>query len=366
MQFGLSGSAAARRPTGSRGRRSTAPRGSATLSNTMSRPRGGLHVHLCRRASFHRLWTGLGDAEPADPARRPHQLPCGSALRSSCCRGITPILLAEQARLRRSTSFLGHGRFRHRQRLSLQRISAGSASDMDDAGARFDECLSRYILKAWTPERARSLIAASTGRSTISSSSRRRRRAARIRRSGWARRRRKLGPPGSRKRGSTTLLGPQYAQPADVAKSIAAYPRAGDQGRCFDLGGGRRHLRLFCLRQGRGQGGGARPPACRTWRVKPEFRWLLAGRHQAHGGLDCATGDPDKINRGKSDVYGTLDEIAEKLDELRVAGAGYVLINGGGSGGGQRGWLHATLCPRDHAELCPRDASRRRIEGDTR
>jgi len=34
---------------------------------------------------------------------------------------------------------------------------------------------------------------------------------------------------------------------------------------------------------------------------------------------------------------GSPDEIAEKLDELRRVGVGYVLINGGGSGGGERG-----------------------------
>ena len=52
-----------------------------------------------------------------------------------------------------------------------------------------------------------------------------------------------------------------------------------------------------------------------------------------HGGPDRATGDPDTVNRGSA-MYGTPDEIAEKLDELRRAGVGYVLINGGGSGGG--------------------------------
>jgi hypothetical protein len=31
------------------------------------------------------------------------------------------------------------------------------------------------------------------------------------------------------------------------------------------------------------------------------------------------------------------DEIAQKLEELREVGVGYVLINGGGSGGGVRG-----------------------------
>jgi len=36
-------------------------------------------------------------------------------------------------------------------------------------------------------------------------------------------------------------------------------------------------------------------------------------------------------------MYGSPEEIAEKLDELRRAGVGYVLINGGGSGGGARG-----------------------------
>ena len=36
-------------------------------------------------------------------------------------------------------------------------------------------------------------------------------------------------------------------------------------------------------------------------------------------------------------MYGNPDDIAKKLAELRQAGAGYVLVNGGGSGGGARG-----------------------------
>jgi hypothetical protein len=36
-------------------------------------------------------------------------------------------------------------------------------------------------------------------------------------------------------------------------------------------------------------------------------------------------------------MYGTPDGIAKILDELRNVGVGYVLINGGGSGGGARG-----------------------------
>jgi alkanesulfonate monooxygenase SsuD/methylene tetrahydromethanopterin reductase-like flavin-dependent oxidoreductase (luciferase family) len=36
-------------------------------------------------------------------------------------------------------------------------------------------------------------------------------------------------------------------------------------------------------------------------------------------------------------MYGTPDKIARRLETLRQAGVGYVLINGGGSGGGERG-----------------------------
>ena len=55
-----------------------------------------------------------------------------------------------------------------------------------------------------------------------------------------------------------------------------------------------------------------------------------------HGGPDRATGDPHAVNEASA-MYGNPDHIAERLDELRAAGAGYVLINGGGSGGGARG-----------------------------
>ena len=54
------------------------------------------------------------------------------------------------------------------------------------------------------------------------------------------------------------------------------------------------------------------------------------------GGPDRATGDPDTVNRASA-MYGTPDAIAARLDELREVGVGYVLVNGGGSGGGERG-----------------------------
>ena len=55
-----------------------------------------------------------------------------------------------------------------------------------------------------------------------------------------------------------------------------------------------------------------------------------------HGGPDRATGDPRMVNE-ISAMYGTPDDISRRLEKLREAGVVYVLINGGGSGGGARG-----------------------------
>ena len=54
------------------------------------------------------------------------------------------------------------------------------------------------------------------------------------------------------------------------------------------------------------------------------------------GGPDRAEGDPNEINLNSA-IYGTPDQIAGRLHDLENAGVGYVLINGGGSGGGERG-----------------------------
>jgi alkanesulfonate monooxygenase SsuD/methylene tetrahydromethanopterin reductase-like flavin-dependent oxidoreductase (luciferase family) len=52
------------------------------------------------------------------------------------------------------------------------------------------------------------------------------------------------------------------------------------------------------------------------------------------GGPDRADGDPVEVNLNSA-IYGTPDEIARKLEALRDAGAGYLLINGGGERGRQ-------------------------------
>jgi alkanesulfonate monooxygenase SsuD/methylene tetrahydromethanopterin reductase-like flavin-dependent oxidoreductase (luciferase family) len=134
-------------------------------------------------------------------------------------------------------------------------------------------------------------------------------------------------------RGYTLLLG-QYASPADVGRSIAAYKSAVEaQGRRFDpMSVGVTRAFFVCDKEEDREAALERRLANRVRQLK------LATRPDGtvHGGPDRATGDPDVINRGSA-MYGNLDQIAHKLDELRDAGVGYVLVNGGGSGGGERG-----------------------------
>jgi alkanesulfonate monooxygenase SsuD/methylene tetrahydromethanopterin reductase-like flavin-dependent oxidoreductase (luciferase family) len=134
-------------------------------------------------------------------------------------------------------------------------------------------------------------------------------------------------------KGYNLLLG-QYASPADVGRSIAAYKAAVEaSGRRFDpLSVG--VTRAFFVCDGKDE----KEEALQR-RLTNRVRQLkLATRPDGtvHGGPDRATGDPDAVNRNSA-MYGSPDDIAEKLDELRAAGVGYVLINGGGSGGGARG-----------------------------
>jgi alkanesulfonate monooxygenase SsuD/methylene tetrahydromethanopterin reductase-like flavin-dependent oxidoreductase (luciferase family) len=134
-------------------------------------------------------------------------------------------------------------------------------------------------------------------------------------------------------RGYNLLLG-QYASPADVGRSVAAYRDAVEaSGRRFDpLSVG--VTRAFFVADSKKE-----KEAALERRLANRVRQLkLATQPDGTvlGGPDRATGDPDTVNRGSA-MYGSPDEIAEKLDELRSVGVGYVLINGGGSGGGQRG-----------------------------
>jgi len=238
-----------------------------------------------------------------------------------------PVLLAEQAA---TLDLLSGGRldfgvgkgYRHNE-------FAGFCVDMDEADARFTECLG-VIVKAWTSNEPFS-----------------------HRGKYWAFNNIVVEPPTAQKphppiwmgaggessvrrvaeAGHNLLLG-QYASPADVARSIAAY-KAGVEasGRRFDLMQvGVTRAFFVCDTETEREAALQRRLTNRVRQLK------LATRPDGtvHGGPDRATGDPDAVNRGSA-MYGTPDHIAERLDELRRAGVGYVLVNGGGSGGGERG-----------------------------
>ena len=135
------------------------------------------------------------------------------------------------------------------------------------------------------------------------------------------------------RRGFNLLLG-QYASPTDVAASIAVYRAAVEEsGRTYEptmVG----VTRAFFVAENDAE----RDEALQR-RLTNRLRQLkLATQPDGTvlGGPDRAVGDPHEINVNSA-MYGNPDEIAARLEALRQSGVGYVLINGGGSGGGARG-----------------------------
>ena len=238
-----------------------------------------------------------------------------------------PVLLAEQAA---TLDLLSGGRldfgigkgYRYNE-------FAGFCVPMEEADARFDECL-EVILKAWTADEPFS------HRGTY-----------------WAFDQIVVEPPTAQKphppiwmgaggersirqvaqKGYNLLLG-QYASPEDVGRAIAVFKETVEaNGRRFDpmqVG----VTRAFFVTDTK-----AEKEAALERRLQNRVRQLhLATRPDGtvHGGPDRATGDPRVVNE-ISAMYGSPDEIAQRLEALRDAGVGYVLLNGGGSGGGARG-----------------------------
>jgi alkanesulfonate monooxygenase SsuD/methylene tetrahydromethanopterin reductase-like flavin-dependent oxidoreductase (luciferase family) len=206
---------------------------------------------------------------------------------------------------------------------------AGFCVPMEEAEARFDECL-EVILQAWTADEPFS-----------------------HRGKYWAFDRIVVEPPTAQKphppiwmgaggehsirqvaqKGYSLLLG-QYASPEEVGGSIALFKETVEaNGRRFDpmqVG----VTRAFFVTDTK-----AENDAALARRLQNRVRQLrLATRPDGtvHGGPDRATGDPRVVNE-ISAMYGSPDEIAQRLEALRDAGVGYVLLNGGGSGGGARG-----------------------------
>ena len=133
--------------------------------------------------------------------------------------------------------------------------------------------------------------------------------------------------------GYNLLLG-QYASPADVAANVAIYRSEVEAcGRRFDP------MQVAVTRAFFVCDSVTEREAAMERRLANRVRQLKLATTPdgtVHGGPDRATGDPRAVNE-VSAMYGNPDHIAERLQELREAGVGYVLINGGGSGGGARG-----------------------------
>src|SRR6516165_8938634 len=238
-----------------------------------------------------------------------------------------PVLLAEQAA---TLDLLSGGRldfgigkgYRYNE-------FAGFCVAMEEADARFDECI-EVILRAWTTDEPFS-----------------------HRGKYWQFDNIVVEPPTAQKphppiwmgAGSESsirrvaaqefnlLLG-QYASPDDVAQNIAVYKSEVEaHGRRFDP------MQVGVTRAFFVADNAAERKAAMERRLQNRMRQLkLATRPDGtvHGGPDRATGDPRAVNEASA-MYGNPDEIARRLQSLREAGVGYVLINGGGSGGGTRG-----------------------------
>jgi alkanesulfonate monooxygenase SsuD/methylene tetrahydromethanopterin reductase-like flavin-dependent oxidoreductase (luciferase family) len=238
-----------------------------------------------------------------------------------------PVLLAEQAA---TLDLLSGGRldfgigkgYRYNE-------FAGFCVPMEEADARFDECL-EVIRKAWTADEPFSHRGAywSFDNIVVEPPT-----AQRPHPPIW------MGAGGERsirqvaQKGFNLLLG-QYASPEDVGCSIAVFKDAVEaDGRHFDpmqVG----VTRAFFVADSK-----ADKEAALERRLQNRARQLrLATRPDGtvHGGPDRATGDPRLVNENSA-MYGSPEEIAQRLEALRDVGVGYVLLNGGGSGGGARG-----------------------------
>ena len=134
-------------------------------------------------------------------------------------------------------------------------------------------------------------------------------------------------------RGFNLLLG-QYASPDDVAQSIAWFRSAVEaSGRHYDP------MQVGVTRAFFVTDSAAERDAALDRRLQNRLRQLKLATTPdgtVHGGPDRATGDPQAINLNSA-IYGNPDEIARRLGALHGVGVGYVLVNGGGSGGGERG-----------------------------
>jgi alkanesulfonate monooxygenase SsuD/methylene tetrahydromethanopterin reductase-like flavin-dependent oxidoreductase (luciferase family) len=134
------------------------------------------------------------------------------------------------------------------------------------------------------------------------------------------------------RRGFNLLLG-QYSSPADVGRNIAIYRDAVEaRGEPWDP------MRVGVTRSFFVTDDPRERDAALERRLAGRMRMLKLGTTpdgRVLGGPDSAEGDPAEINLASA-IYGAPDEIARRIEALRGAGAGYLLLSNGAPGGGER------------------------------
>ncbi|HEY1300749.1 MAG TPA: LLM class flavin-dependent oxidoreductase [Stellaceae bacterium] len=327
MQFGLFGSAAARRATGSEAAEFDSAEGFRDFIDYNVEAEA-----LGFRSTFvvEHHFTGYGQVSATINlltwlGARTRQLRLGTAV--MVLPWHNPVLLAEQAA---TLDLLSGGRldfgigkgYRYNE-------FKGFCVDMAEADARFDECLA-VILKAWTADEPFSHRGKywSFDEVVVEPPTAQRPHPPVWMGAGSERSIRRVAA-----QGYNLLLG-QYASPADVARNIAVYKSEVEaRGGEFDPRSVAVTRAFFvCDSAAERQMAMERRLANRLRQLK----LATTPDGTVHGGPDRAEGDPQVVNEASA-MYGSPDHIAARLEELRTAGAGYVLVNGGGSGGGLRG-----------------------------
>jgi alkanesulfonate monooxygenase SsuD/methylene tetrahydromethanopterin reductase-like flavin-dependent oxidoreductase (luciferase family) len=130
------------------------------------------------------------------------------------------------------------------------------------------------------------------------------------------------------------LLLDQFATPQEVAERIAFFKAECERrGREFDP------MEVGVARAFHVASSVEDKQAALDRRLQGRLRQLDVARNPEGGdqGWRFKTSYADNVAVNEaSAVYGTPDEMIEKLEALRASGVGYVLLNGGGSGGGER------------------------------
>lgn len=130
------------------------------------------------------------------------------------------------------------------------------------------------------------------------------------------------------------LLLDQFATPQEVADRIAFFrAECEKRGRTFDP------MQVGVARAFHVASNAEDKQAALDRRLQGRMRQLDVARNPAGGDQNwrfkSSYADNVAVNEASA-VYGSPDEMIEKLEALRAVGVGYVLLNGGGSGGGER------------------------------